>query len=264
MTRKRNIHRISKGKTIDLAGVCLKKYNAPSFIPSDPVSIPHRFRGKEEREISGFLAATLAWGRRDIILKSCDRLLRLMEDAPYDFVMNASAADLKPLNTFVHRTFNGTDAVAFVKSLQHVYRNHGGLEAIFTPLPTDEPDTGAHITRARGIFFELKHPTRTEKHFADPSRGSAAKRINMFLRWMVRRDENGVDFGIWKSISPAQLICPLDVHSGRVARKLGLLTHKQNNWKGAVELTANLRELDTEDPVRFDYVLFGLGVDGDL
>ncbi|MFM2208200.1 MAG: hypothetical protein RL213_2175, partial [Bacteroidota bacterium] len=239
-------------------------FNNASFIPSDPVSIPHRFRGKEEREISGFLAATLAWGRRDIILKSCDRLLRLMEDSPYDFVMNASASDLKPLNSFVHRTFNGTDAVAFVKSLQHVYRNHGGLEAIFTPLPTDEPDTGAHITRARHKFFELKHPQRTEKHFADPSRGSAAKRINMFLRWMVRRDENGVDFGIWKSISPAQLICPLDVHSGRVAREFGLLTRQQNNWKGAVELTSNLRKIDPEDPVRFDYALFGMGVNEDL
>ena len=224
------------------------------------MSIPHGFSQKEDREIAGFLAATLAWGQRTTILNSCARLLAPMEGSPYAFVLNATTNDLKPFRSFVHRTFNGEDAVAFLRCLQHVYRNHGGLENIFRPLPDDAPDTGAHISRARRLFFEPEHPARTEKHFADPARGSAAKRINMFLRWMVRRDQQGVDFGLWSQLTPDQLICPLDVHSGRVARRLGLLQRKQDDWLAAVELTQQLRKIDPSDPVKFDIALFGLGV----
>lgn len=244
----------------DLMLVKAQQYNTPAFVASDPVRVPQAFTGKEDREIAGFLAATLAWGQRTTILNSCTRLLALMDDAPYAFVRNASPADLKSFRTFVHRTFNGDDAVAFLKGLQHVYRNYGGLENIFRPLPEDAPDTGAHITRARRLFFEADHPARTEKHFADPARGSAAKRINMFLRWMVRRDQQGVDFGLWQQLTPDQLICPLDVHSGRVARKLGLLRRKQDDWTAAVELTQHLRRIDPTDPVKFDIALFGMGV----
>ncbi len=235
-------------------------YNTPEFVATDPVSIPHGYTRKEDREVAGFLAATLAWGQRVTILRNCQKLLQPMDGAPYEFVLHASTAELRPFHSFVHRTFNGQDAVCFLLALRHVYRHHGGLEQIFSPLPNDVPDSGSHITRARNRFFEIAHPARSEKHFANPARGSAAKRINMFLRWMVRHDEQGVDFGLWKNFPTHQLICPLDVHSGRVARKLGLLSRKQDDWTAAVELTQNLRRIDPIDPVRFDIALFGLGV----
>ena len=233
-------------------------YNNPLFIPPDPVSIPHLFTLKEDIEISGFLVATFAWGRRPGILKSGLRLMELMDHAPFEFVMQAHTADYRRFKRFVHRTFNGEDTIYFLKALKRIYQHHGGLEAIFS----GPGDLSEKIHAARKLFLSFKAPERTGKHFSDPLSNSAAKRINMFLRWMVRSDRRGVDFGIWKSISPSELYCPLDVHSGRVARQLGLLNRTQNDWKAVAELTANLRLLDPLDPVRYDFALFGLGVDG--
>jgi len=234
-------------------------YNKTDFISTDPVSIPHQFSKKEDREISAFLAATIAWGQRITILKNANLLLAMMDNSPHDFITGFTEDDLKVFQKFYHRTFNGHDARFFITSLRNVYVNHSGLEKIFK-INKKEPNVREGIIHARKLFFNPDHLKRTEKHFSDPLQKSAAKRVNMFLRWMVRKDKNGVDFGIWKSISPAQLICPLDVHSGRVARKLGLLKRKQNDWQAAEELTNRLRELDAHDPVRYDFALFGLGV----
>lgn len=237
-----------------------RRFNHPSFIASDPVSIPHRFTNKEDIEIAGMLTALISWGNRASILTSAERLLNLMSHEPHTFVMQSSRADLAPLRNFVHRTFQGEDCDFLVRALQHIYRNRGGLEALFVP----EGDGG--IRRAIGNFrqaaLEVPHFPRSEKHLANPEAGSAAKRINMFLRWMVRSDDRGVDFGIWRSVDPASLICPLDVHTGRIARKLGLLTRKTNDWKAAEELTASLRAFDPSDPVKYDFALFGIGVSG--
>jgi uncharacterized protein (TIGR02757 family) len=235
-------------------------YNKPEFIATDPVSIPHLFQKKEDREIAGFLAATISWGQRPVILKNAKRLLLLMEGEPYRFTVEAGERELKQLQHFVHRTFNGTDCIFFVKSLRNIYRHHGGLEHLFSHGLLTHGEMGKAIHHVRKIFFEPSHPKRTVKHFSDPLRGAAAKRINMFLRWMVRKDKHGVDFGIWKTISPALLCCPLDVHSARMARKLKLLHRKQNDWKAVTELTQNLKQLDADDPVKYDFALFGLGV----
>ena len=235
------------------------KYNNPSFIDSDPVSIPHLFTRKEDIEISGFLVATIAWGNRTMILKNGFKLMNLMGNAPYEFIMDYTDNDLDRLDGFVHRTFNQIDLAYFVRALKHIYQNKGGLETLFTIAAT-EFSTQPAISYFKQEFFSLPHPERTAKHVSDPERGSAAKRINMFLRWMVRNDTHGVDFGIWKSLSPSQLSCPLDIHSGNVARKLGLLTRNQNDSRALDELDFNLREMDREDPVKYDFALFGLGV----
>ena len=234
-------------------------YNRPSFIELDPISIPHRYSDKRDIEIAGFLAATIAWGNRKMILRSADRLMNLMEDSPYDFIINHRESDLERMDKFVHRTFNSEDLIYFIHGLRHIYLKKGGLENIFEIHKTDSSLQPA-IHELKNIFFELPHNRRTEKHVSDPFKGSAAKKINMFLRWMVRKDKRGVDFGIWESISPSILSCPLDVHSGNVARKLGLLTRRQNDVKAVTELDTNLREMDSEDPVRYDFALFGLGV----
>jgi uncharacterized protein (TIGR02757 family) len=235
------------------------QYNQPDFITTDPVSIPHQFKKKEDIEISAFLAATIAWGQRVTILKNAKLLLTMMDNSPHDFILNFKEEDAKPFEKFYHRTFNGHDARFFLTSLQNIYRHHGGLENVFK-VNKKNKDVKEGIVQARKIFFQPDHFKRTEKHFSDPEQKSAAKRINMFLRWMVRKDKNGVDFGIWKSISPAQLICPLDVHSGRVARKLRLLKRKQNDWQSAEALTDKLKHFDPLDPVKYDFALFGLGV----
>ena len=236
-------------------------YNKPEFIITDPVSIPHLFTKKEDIEIAGFFAATIAWGQRPTILKNARKLMQWMDDDPYQFILNFDDHDLKPFHKFVHRTFNGTDCVFFLKAIQNIYKNHSGLEKIFMDaLEKDSLHLKESIYHARNIFFTADHLRRSEKHFSNPNEGSASKRINMFLRWMIRRDLSGVDFGIWKNISPSLLTCPLDVHSGRVARKLGLLKRKQNDWKAATELTHNLLKLDANDPVKYDFALFGLGV----
>ncbi|RTY73405.1 TIGR02757 family protein [Flavobacterium sp. LS1R10] len=235
------------------------QYNTLDFIESDPVQIPHLFSQKEDIEIAGFLSATIAWGNRKMIIKNSHRMMGLMGNAPYDFVMSHTENDLEQLELFVHRTFNGQDFASFIRSLQHVYANHGGLEVVFSK-HQETHSMQKSIHEFKKIFFEIPHPHRTQKHISDPLNNSAAKRINMYLRWMIRQDNKGVDLGIWKSISPASLSCPLDVHSGNVARKLGLLTRKQNDGKALSELDTNLRKLDGIDPVKYDFALFGLGV----
>ena len=234
-------------------------YNNPSFIESDPVLIPHLFSLKEDIEIAGFLAATIAWGNRKMIIKNSHLMMELMGNAPFDFVMSHSKNDLERLDNFVHRTFNGTDFSSFITGLQHIYKNHNGLEAVFTK-HQELNSLQKSISEFKKVFFEIPHQYRTQKHISDPFKGSAAKRINMYLRWMCRQDNKGVDLGIWKNISPSSLSCPLDVHSGNVARKLGLLVRNQNDGKAVAELDLKLRELDAKDPVKYDFALFGLGV----
>ncbi|MBB6681084.1 TIGR02757 family protein [Aequorivita sp. 609] len=234
-------------------------YNNPDFIESDPIQIPHLFTLKEDIEIAGFLVATIAWGNRKSIINNGHRLMDIMGNSPYDFIMNLNEDDSEKLDGFVHRTFNSDDLFYFLKSLQNIYNNHGGLERVFAKY-SEEDSVQTAIHQFKKVFFELPHLPRTQKHVSDPLKNSAAKRINMFLRWMVRNDHAGVDFGIWNSISPSQLSCPLDVHSGNVARKLKLLKRKQNDGKALAELDASLRKLDPKDPVKYDFALFGLGV----
>ena len=234
-------------------------YNRPSFIKHDPVSIPHIYSRKEDIEVSGFLTATISWGNRTMILRNARRMMDLLDNSPYDFVMNHTEPDLERMDRFVHRTFNSTDLIYFIKALKDIYSHKGGLETIFkTYQASDSLQPALH--ELHKIFFELSHEKRTEKHISDPFKGSAAKKLNMFLRWMIRKDNKGVDFGLWKTISPSILSCPLDLHSGNVARKLGLLHRRQNDSKAVDELDNYLRELDPSDPVKYDYALFGLGV----
>ncbi|MBN2172801.1 MAG: TIGR02757 family protein [Bacteroidales bacterium] len=250
-------------ETQDLKGFLDEKYdfyNRTEFIDSDPISIPHLFDLKEDIEISGFLAATLSWGNRKSILKSSKKLLELMDFQPFEFICNAKESDMKRFTDFVHRTFNGDDCIYFIQSLQNIYRNSGGLESVFSGPSETEPGIKGKINGFRSFFFQLPHLERTRKHVADPVNGAAAKRINMFLRWMVRNDSRGVDFGVWNRIRPSGLMCPLDVHTGNVARKLGLLHRKNNDWKSVEELTARLAEMDPDDPVKYDFALFGLGI----
>lgn len=237
------------------------RYARPSFIADDPIQIPRAFSRREDAEVIGFLTATIAWGQRKTIIANAWKLARLMDEQPYDFVVNADATDLKHVSGFVHRTFNGTDLKHFINGLRHLYANHGGIEVAFLD-DGAVGDMGGAIARFKRRFFEPKHQPRTLKHIADPSKGSNAKRINMYLRWMVRPDDRGVDLGLWKRINPSDLMVPLDVHTGRVARELGLLTRKQDDWKAVEELTTALRGFDASDPVKYDIALFGLGVDG--
>lgn len=229
------------------------RYNQPSFLDKDPLSIPHLFSQREDQEISGFLAATLAWGQRTTILKNAKNLMERMDHAPAAFVREASVAEIRAMAPFVHRTFNHTDLEFFLLALQHLLRQ-APLESYF--YAPGEPNLWNGIERFRKAFLAVPHASRSEKHLASPEKGSSAKRMHMFLRWMVRR--NGVDLGIWTNLSPAQLSCPLDVHSGRVARELGLLTRKQNDARAVLELDQELRTLDPLDPVKYDFALFGL------
>ncbi|WP_100844908.1 TIGR02757 family protein [Flavobacterium sp. 5] len=235
------------------------QYNTIDFIEPDPISVPHRYSLKEDVEIAGFLASTIAWGNRKMITKNGHRMMDLLGNSPYDFVMNHNDYQLEKLEGFVHRTFNSDDFKFFIKALQNIYSNHGSLEDIFLKHQTKDSLQPA-IHALNEVFFEIPHLNRTRKHVADPNKGSVAKRINMCLRWFVRNDNSGVDLGIWKNISPSKLSCPLDVHSGNVARKLGLLDRKQNDGKALAELDANLRLLDDKDPVKYDFALFGLGI----
>ncbi len=235
------------------------QYNNSRFLESDPIQVPHFFTKKEDIEISAFLTSTIAWGNRKSIIKNARYLMDLMYNDPFNFVLYHKESDLLMLKPFVHRTFNDTDLTYFIKALKNIYTQHGGLEGIFSQYTT-ETSTQPAITGFKEIFFDAIHPKRTTKHISDPARGSAAKRINMFLRWMVRDNKTNVDFGIWNSISPAILSCPLDVHSGNVARKLGLLNRKQNDSRAVNELDSQLRKMDPIDPVKYDFALFGLGV----
>ena len=239
------------------------RYARPEFVADDPIQIPKGFDKREDAEVIGFLTATIAWGQRPTIITNARKLVRLMDEAPHDFVMNANEDELARLDGFVHRTFNSTDLLHFVSGLRHVYAVHGGLESAFLRTDTGEGEpwrAAEHIALFKARFFEPAHKARTRKHVADPTRGSNAKRINMFLRWMVRPAHRGVDLGLWQRIRPADLMVPLDVHTGRVARALGLLQRTQDDWKSVEELTRRLREFDPNDPVKYDIALFGLGV----
>jgi uncharacterized protein (TIGR02757 family) len=250
---------LNKAELKDFLDSKVTQYNKPKFIESDPIQIPHQFSIKEDIEISGFLTATIAWGNRKSIINNAKRLVELLDNSPYDFILNHEASDLEKLQPFVHRTFNGDDSIQFIKCLKNIYLKHNGLEAVFAK-HAEKESLQTSISNFKRTFFDMDHLKRTQKHISDPLKNSAAKRINMFLRWMVRNDTTGVDFGIWNSLSPAQLSCPLDVHSGNVARKLGLLKRKQNDGKALFELDTALRNLDITDPVKYDFALFGLGV----
>ena len=234
------------------------QFNNPKFIESDPIQIPHHYTLKEDIEISGFLTAIIAWGNRKMIIKNAHKMMEIMGNSPFDFVMSHNTDQLNKMEGAIHRTFNAGDFNFFIRSLQNIYSNHNGLESVFTNY-ADQSSLQPAIHQFKKVFFELEHPLRTEKHISDPLKNSAAKRINMFLRWMVRDDDAKVDFGIWKSIPPGILSCPLDVHSGNVARKLGLLSRKQNDAKALLELDTALRKMDPKDPVKYDFALFGLG-----
>ena len=237
----------------------VEQYNTPEFIESDPIQIPHQFSKKEDIEIAGFLTATIAWGNRKSILKNANRLMEMLDRSPHDFIINHSESDLESLTGFVHRTFNDIDLIYFISALKNIYLNHGGIETVFTQY-AEKDSLQPAIHEFKKIFFEIPHPPRTQKHVSDPLKNSAAKRINMYLRWMVRKDQAGVDFGLWENIHASQLSCPLDVHSGNVARKLKLLKRKANDAKALNELEKALRKLDAVDPVKYDLALFGLGV----
>lgn len=238
----------------------VRMYNRIEFIRDDPIQVPHQFQRKENIEIAAFLTATIAWGRRDIIIRNAHDLISRMDHNPYEFLMNLKKDDLKVFNGFRHRTFNEQDCQFFIWSLHNIYKNKGGMYQVFLAGYNENRSIKHAILGFRDIFFDIKHSRHAEKHLANPFTGSAAKRLNMFLRWMARKDANGVDFGIWDRISPADLYLPLDVHTGNVARKLGLLNRKQNDWKAVEELTGVLRDFDPLDPVKYDFALFGLGV----
>lgn len=235
-------------------------YNQPKFIDSDPIQVPHSFSAKEDIEISAILTASIAWGRRTLIIKKAQEMMSLMENCPYDFLMNANLKDIARFEKFQYRTFKGEDAVYFIRALQNIYLNHGGLQELFESAFSLRGNIYDSFLKFREVFFSLNPPLRTLKHIADVTKGTSAKRLNMFLRWMVRKDNRGVDFGVWKNIPPSALLMPLDVHTGNVSRKLELLNRKQNDWKAVLELTENLRKYDSSDPVKYDFALFGLGV----
>lgn len=236
-----------------------EEYCSEDFIALDPIQIPHYFSKKEDIEIAGFLSASIAWGQRPVILKNAKKLMQLMEFEPFNFIINHSPADRVGFNNFRHRTMMSEDILFFLESLQHIYKNHGGLEDVFTK-GYQHGGIKQALILFHNLFFEIKHPKRTRKHISNPAQNSAAKRLNMFLRWMVRKDASGIDFGIWKKISTADLMLPLDVHTAKYARKLDLLKRKSNDWKAVEEVTMNLKQFDPQDPVKYDFALFGMGV----
>ncbi|MCS6795435.1 MAG: TIGR02757 family protein [Raineya sp.] len=236
------------------------RYNQPAFIENDPICIPHNYSKLQDIEIAGFFAATLAWGQRKVIIRKCRELLALMDNAPYEFILNFQEQDLKPFLNFKHRTFNADDTLYFLHFLQFWYKNHKSLEEAFTQnFYPDETSIEKALIDFEQLFFSLPFAlARTRKHVSTPMRKSTCKRLCMFLRWMVRKDDRGVDFGLWRKIKPSQLVCPCDVHTERSARRLGLITRKQTDWLTALELTENLRQFCPTDPVKYDFALFGL------
>lgn len=237
------------------------RFNRPEFITLDPVSIPHMFSKKQDIEIAGLFAAVLAWGQRATIIRKCRELLSWMDNDPYRFILHHRPKDLKAFANFRHRTFNGTDTLYFIEALRSLYLEHPSLERAFV-VPASALTIEEGLIRFHHRFFHLQdHPQRTKKHLPTPERKSTCKRINMYLRWMVRKDDKGVDFGLWDNISPGQLVCPCDLHVDRVARLLKLIRRKQTDWLTALELTENLRKLDPVDPVKYDFALFGLGIE---
>jgi len=236
-------------------------YNQPGFIENDPISIPHAFKKKQDIEIAGLFASVLAWGQRKTIIRKCRELLAMMDNDPHQFILTHRAKDLTAFEKFKHRTFNATDTLYFIAFLKWYYQTHSSLEEAFK-ISVDDKNVGGALVNFHQMFFSLiDHPRRTQKHIATPERKSTCKRLNMYLRWMVRNDRKGVDFGIWNSILPSQLICPCDLHVDRVARKLKLIKRKQTDWITATELTSNLQKLDSSDPVKYDFALFGLGIE---
>lgn len=236
------------------------QYNNSAFISSDPIQVPHLYSRKEDIEIAAFLTATLAWGQRQTIIRNARILMEMMPGGPFHFISHLEDHDMNDFLRFAHRTFNGFDCIYFLKSLQHIYHNHGGLEEVFCYGYSRQGTIFGALDFFRKVFFEKADPERSSKHVSDVTRNSAAKRLNMFLRWMVRSDTREVDFGLWKEIPSSELMIPLDLHSGNTARKLGLLVRKQNDWKAVEELTSVLKAFDENDPVKYDYALFGLGV----
>lgn len=241
-----------------------RKYNTVDFIEHDPVSIPHRYIAKEDIEISGFLAATIAWGNRKAIVRSCSRMMEMLDHAPYDFVVNASERDLASLRSYVHRTFNGGDFVTFIRALHRFYEGGSSLGDYFQERWRESGDMRIVLSCFRRDFFNIEYEKRTEKHLSSIDKGASCKRLNMYLRWMVRCDASGVDFGLWNEIPMSALYLPLDVHSGNMARALGLLGRRQNDWKAVEEITSVLKTFDSDDPVKYDFSLFGAGIDGFL
>ncbi len=242
----------------------VEQYNVPDFIPHDPIQIPHLFTEKKDIELAGFLVATISWGNRKSIINNSNKLMDLMDHAPADFILNHEPEDLDRFNGFVHRTFNSEDCKTFIRSLKNIELEHSGLENAFAKAYTEKGHLQQAISRFKEMFFEIEHLPRTQKHVSDPLKNSSAKRINMFLRWMVRQDNAGVDFGIWNQIPMSALSLPLDVHTGNIARKLKMLKRKQNDGKAVAELDNYLRKLDPNDPVKYDFALFGVGVFNDL
>ncbi len=253
---------INKNELKKQLNALVKKYNQPNFIDNDPISIPHRFSKLQDIEIIGFWVAMLAWGQRITIINKSNDLLELMDNSPYDFIMNYEDSDLKPFLNWKHRTFQPTDTLYFLDFFKRYYQENESLETAFSQFlkPKDENVENALIGFNQLFFNHENAPKRTQKHIATPARKSTCKRLNMFLRWMIRKDESGVDFGLWKSIKTNQLLMPLDVHVDRVGRHFGLIQRKQTDWKTVLELTKNLKQFDKNDPVKYDYALFGLGV----
>ncbi|MEO7311166.1 MAG: TIGR02757 family protein [Chitinophagaceae bacterium] len=250
-----------KNKLRDFFDQKVAQYNQPAFIAQDPICIPHLFKKRPDIEIAGFFAAIFAWGNRTIIINKCKDLLQRMDMAPQDFVMNHQPSDLKRLLDFKHRTFADADILYFIDFFHQHYRQYDSLETAFTKhFSKNDLHIGPALDQFKQYFFSYEHLGRTEKHISSPKQNSTCKRLNMFLRWMVRQDNNGVDFGMWKTIKPSQLICPIDVHVARVAQRFNLLERKQTDWQAAVELTGYLKTLDAADPVKYDFALFGLGV----
>ncbi len=243
----------------EFLGEKTQKYNQPGFIETDPIQIPKQFQEKRDIEISAFLTATISWGNRLSIIKNAGKLMSMMDFQPYDFILNSTSSEEKRLENFVHRTFNGNDCIYFVRSLKNICENHEGLQEVMEQGFRKGNNVKSALAHFHNVFFELPGE-RTRKHISNVQKGASAKRLNMFLRWMVRNDEKGVDFGIWKGIPVSKLMLPLDVHTGNTARKLGLLKRKNNDWKAVEEVTANLLKFDAEDPVKYDFALFGLGV----
>jgi uncharacterized protein (TIGR02757 family) len=241
-----------------------QRYNVPGYIDEDPIQIPHLFSSREDIEIAAFLSASIAWGLRKTIIRNGLRLMELMDMAPYDFVRHAGKGDWRTFEGFVHRTFNGTDCVFFLQALQNIYRNHQGLEAVFNRGFLQSGDIAGTLQYFREVMLEVPHVHRSEKHVADVGRKATAKRLNMFLRWMVRTDNQGVDFGLWKHIPASALMLPLDVHTGNVGRAIGVLQRQQNDWQAVEEITDFLRLLDPNDPVKYDFALFGMGLNKEL
>lgn len=236
------------------------RFNVPEFVNDDPVSVPHLFEKKEDIEIAGFLSSTIAWGNRKAIVKSAHRMIGYMDGEPHRFILDASDSELKMVSNFVHRTFNGDDFVYFIRALRMIYRDKGGIGEFFEQEYGRTSDMRIALKEFWDLFFSQEHPKRVEKHLSSIAKGAACKRINMYIKWMVRKDECGVDFGLWKTIPSSALYLPLDVHTANMGREFGLLTRKQNDWKSVEQITAALREMDTEDPVKYDFALFGAGI----